>query len=1199
MRLRNLLRQISIGVLFMHGSLQLIIASERTSYYPQGNDIVSVNGTHRFTRAIYGNNTPFRFETSDFPEFGLYMPNLGGSMYFALTNGERSKWINEADYIQASYSAGKRSYVIKDRSFLGNGELKMDFLAWGDADGIIVKMEGDNIPASVRLISIFGGANDEHFRREGDLGADRPDCFYIKPERCKENRYACKDNTVLLSYGEKKKELYGVFPVSAELQLVDAALINDLNQLLRSKAQEAAVLKAVYPVQGCTYLAFVNPQTTSMAGARNLAAHYENAEKYRLNIANKVVLKTPDKFLNPTGGNLAIAADAVWQSPVYHHGSIGWRIPLMGWRHCYIGDFLGWKDRSRSHFDYYAKLQMTDMPDKPVIMDVDQKLARAAYIKGTPMYSSGYISNCQDNELYFYDMNLVYIDALLWHLNWTGDLEYARKMWPVITRHLAWEKRTFDPDDDGLYDAVCCIWASDALQYSGGAVTHSSAYNYRANKIAAIIAEKIGEKADLYQQEALKIRQAIDSQLWLKKKGWWAEYKGLIGNQQLHESAAAWTVYHAIDSELSDDNFTAYQAGRYAMTGLPHIPVKTRFENESGNTVVSTTNWMPYEWSVNNVAFAETSHTALALFEAGLNEEAYKLMKGAILDIMYQGKSPGNFGMTTSYDVIGEVYRDFSDGVGIYARLLVQGLFGISPDALNGKIQVTPAFPSIWKDASIETSDVAFAFQREGDKDIYKVHQKSDKKWRVVYNIPVRKEALKEVRVNGKKIKGKYICYVGKPLYQIECEGDEFCTLELLWQGENIAKTYSDMQCAFSDTFSLQLDDSQQLISIYDPQEVLADVHCNAKSLSGKVVGEIGHRTLFAKIKQGEALWYMPIHLEVTPPFEIVNEDSEASSLKYHFRNNTQKTIHFSYSMNGINQGNVSVSAKDCSDSFSIQSPTAIMGTNQFEIVFNDGKMLDGQLVNWNIPNDSNIEYTCVDMSRYFNDKVTQIFKNEYLAPRSPYSTLQIPTDGFGDWCVPLRNPNIDDSGFRAKVKEGIVTLHPLKVKFKSQSNKESPNIAFTSLWNNYPDSIMIPLKGRASHAYLLMAGSTNHMQSRFVNGVITVEYEDGTSDSLDLVNPDTWVPIEQDFYLDEYAYKVNKAHPYRVLLKEGMVSRNLTLDKQITTKAKRMIDGGAAVLLDIPLSKEKELKSLTLTTKAYEVVIGLMGVTLVAHSTM
>ncbi|MCH5685380.1 hypothetical protein LWM68_14655 [Niabella sp. W65] len=54
-------------------------------------------------------------------------------------------------------------------------------------------------------------------------------------------------------------------------------------------------------------------------------------------------------------------------------------------------------------------------------------------------------------------------------------------------------KRNFDADGDGLYDAYACIWASDALQYSGGGVTHSSAYNYRSNKMAARLASLISE----------------------------------------------------------------------------------------------------------------------------------------------------------------------------------------------------------------------------------------------------------------------------------------------------------------------------------------------------------------------------------------------------------------------------------------------------------------------------------------------------------------------------------------------------------------------------------------------------------------------------------------------------------------------------------------------------------------------------------
>jgi len=95
----------------------------------------------------------------------------------------------------------------------------------------------------------------------------------------------------------------------------------------------------------------------------------------------------------------------------------------------------------------------------------------------------------------------------------------VKEVWPVLQRHLEWEKRNYDPNDDGLYDAYACIWASDALQYNSGSVTYSSAYNYRANSMAAMIAEKIGEDPQPYKMEAEKILKAINSTLWLPHKG--------------------------------------------------------------------------------------------------------------------------------------------------------------------------------------------------------------------------------------------------------------------------------------------------------------------------------------------------------------------------------------------------------------------------------------------------------------------------------------------------------------------------------------------------------------------------------------------------------------------------------------------------------------------------------------------------------
>lgn len=241
-----------------------------------------------------------------------------------------------------------------------------------------------------------------------------------------------------------------------------------------------------------------------------------------------------------------------------------------------------------------------------------------------------------------------------------------------------------------------------------------------------------------------------------------------------------------------------------------------------------------------------------------------------------------------------------------------------------------------------------------------------------------------------------------------------------------------------------------------------------------------------------------------------------------------------------------------------------------------------------------------VDISGLFNANVTDIFQNQYLSPRSPYTTLCLPTQGIGDWCSPKRQVEIDDSGVRSNVHEG--TFKAIGIPF--QTPQEGKNIVYTSLWDNYPDSVTIPISGQGSRLYLMMAGSTNPMQSHFTNGIIRVTYTDGTQEVLELRNPDNWCPMEQDYEDDGLAFTLPSPRPYRFGLASGKVSRTLFKDLSIDafTQASDIpenkrpvlyIPGGAGQLLDMPINPGKQLRSLTLTTLANDVVIGLMGVTL------
>ena len=232
-----------------------------------------------------------------------------------------------------------------------------------------------------------------------------------------------------------------------------------------------------------------------------------------------------------------------------------------------------------------------------------------------------------------------------------------------------------------------------------------------------------------------------------------------------------------------------------------------------------------------------------------------------------------------------------------------------------------------------------------------------------------------------------------------------------------------------------------------------------------------------------------------------------------------------------------------------------------------------------------------VNLASIFNNRVTQIFRNEYRSPRSPFASLALPKQGLNGWCEPNANFVVDDSGLRKEAaKNGGRIILSNGVPLQTPGENGAKNIVFTSQWDNYPRDISIPLSGKASRVYLLMAGSTGPMQSRLDNGEVIVSYADGATERLALNNPINWWPIDQDYFIDDFAFRRPETIPPRVDLQTGRV-RLLEVGSFKGKGGK--VPGGAATVLDVPLNSGKELKSLTLRTLANEVVIGLMSVTL------
>jgi hypothetical protein len=1053
-------------------------------YRPDGPDFVIANGAEYFNRSLYGGNTAFRVDGGDKPEFLLYLPGRGGNLRLAVRTTSGSRWLHQAASIVTRYRPGELRYEIRDPAFGADAAVTLVALAFARTEGLLLRAEATGLTAGAELIWVYGGVNGQRGVRDGDIGTEQvpiSQYFQFKPAYASGNVFALGGDGFILN--SRTASIAGVTPAGAALSIAAGALWDDLPALLQATAAPAPSLSPESPVLmvrvaltndtplllslqrmdgagGAQELDLYKAVTSAKAPERRkktipldppyararLPALFAETRQHFDALRGKVGIATPDPYLNAAMGALNVAADALWDEAdqAIMHGAIAWRAKLLGWRGPYALDALGWHDRARGNFDAWTARQNTSpIPDAIPPADAKSNLARSE----AGLHSNGDLSNSH------YDMNMIFIDALLRHLQWTGDVDYARAAWPVIERHLAWEKRLFrrefGPRKLPLYEAYAAIWASDDLYYNGGGTAHASAYNVYANRGAARIARLIGKDARPYEHEAALITEAMHTLLWMPDRGAYAEFKDLLGEQSLHPSYGLWTFYHAIDSGAA----TPAQASRMAADLKRHLkPLPVHgpgVPTDAAYHVLPTTDWMPYSWSINNVVMGENLHTALALWQAGQPEDAFVLAKSALLASMYMGISPGNVGTMNYLDAYRrESQRDFADGAGVMSRAIVEGLFGIAPDALARTLTIRPGFPAAWNHARLDHPDLGLDFTRSGKMDRWEVRQPGQRFASVTLRIPAAYERVRRVTVDGKAVLWKFGPKdQGRPALLIRAPMARKTIVSITWDGMAIA------------------------------------------------------------------------------------------------------------------------TAKNATTANTLSAPTPTT-------------------MNWSEPRDS-AALEAIPLTSYFNAKVTEIFgPGKYLSPRSPHVSLSLPAQGIGAWAGHVNaTAEIDDSGLRSTAaRQGGLLRMPNAVGFATPSDAQAANIIFTSQWDNYPKTVEIALGGKARHAYLLMAGSTNFMQSRMDNGEVVATYTDGSTTRLALRNPVNWWPIEQDYFIDDYQFNRPQPLPPRIDLKTGAVRLQSTGG---------VVSGGAATALDFALDPNKTLHSLTLRTLSNDVVIGLMSLTL------
>jgi hypothetical protein len=217
-----------------------------------------------------------------------------------------------------------------------------------------------------------------------------------------------------------------------------------------------------------------------------------------------------------------------------------------------------------------------------------------------------------------------------------------------------------------------------------------------------------------------------------------------------------------------------------------------------------------------------------------------------------------------------------------------------------------------------------------------------------------------------------------------------------------------------------------------------------------------------------------------------------------------------------------------------------------------------------------------IDLRGVFNGDVRAIFKQHYLSPRPATCSLRLAEDGYSTWQMMLdpKNaapvPSLDlidgsrDFAGQVSTSRGV----PFAV------GTGASNIGFVSLWDNWPRRIAVPVGRSGEEVWMLVCGFTPPMQVRISNAALRLKYADGVVETIDLVPPFNFWSLCR-FGNADYDYP-----------------RDFAALPKTPPETLQLGENCRAVVLHWRLRRAVALKEIELEALSPEVVVGLMGVT-------
>lgn len=856
-----------------------------THYTPTENGYAISGSSEIFNRTLYGGHAnddkPERFFTfaGDAPKFmgaiadwtkghvtyqekcgvlksGLAItPGKRYKFYYSEDIDQTSRWFHNSEDIHAEFKNGWMEYELSQMSsWFPKVSVKIDAYPLMPDDGYLIHYR-ITTDQRVFFVAGFGGLTDVQGRFEYKGEPRR----YFSAGDVKDNVVQIGKNRACITHTDgKTMRIASSFP--AEFGCGSAKAMSEPypNTFLSNEPEQEddCVVKISAPIEpGKVLDGYLVAIYNSDEETLDKWLAMKNPIGYlKQQICAKfacIDVSTPEKTLDLTVAPTVIAMDSSWHKDSFHHGAFAYHAPFLGWRNWYAPTVLGWGDRVAKTMEMYlGHLTRGDVSKERVwyddepIPDGENKFDKRFHKIENPVGRlPSYFLTDLTPKYGPYNMQECALDMMLYYIEWSGNLEIAEKYYDDLCSMVEYERRVFDPDDDGLYQNVLNTWISDGHNYNGAGCAQSTAYNYRANLVLSKIAEKIGRDGEVFAKRAEKIKKALNEKLWIANKGVIAESLDTIGNCLIHPSVELASVYHVLDSDMIDD-FRAYRTLKFTENHIKNVVTPG-----TGGRLCYSSNWLPRQYSNCGLFPAENAHLALVYFKLGLKEEGKKILDG-IADCYFTGRNPGmapHIQSDRGTSDFGDL--DFSDVSSTYLRLIVEGLFGIRINHLDDCMYIAPGFPDTWDHASLTLKDVALHYTRRGNQEIFDIH--SDRTERKCIRIPMRSTKAEVVSVDGEPVPYEIIAAPNNSFLLIEVEKTGRFQLRILHGNSPVPTVTVPGPVLAGNRFTVEVTGGE-LKEVYDISETLENIVTVGNKIYADAKDITGDHTLFVRVVSGE-----------------------------------------------------------------------------------------------------------------------------------------------------------------------------------------------------------------------------------------------------------------------------------------------------------------------------------------------------------